>query len=107
MDFYMYHGRLDPDGGPSDEDGNCIDNWGFEGPRLAGVTGFHCTYGVDGHWNLWFDKPTSADIAEALTGWDRWEDCALTVAFSTDNSLVSIFNTAKQRAEYFGDWGIK
>lgn len=107
MDFYMLHGRLSAEGGPTDTDGVEIDDWGFDGPRLAGVNGFHCTYGIDGYWNLFFTDPEAADAAAALTGWEKWEDNALTVAFSPDNDLVQIHNPTTDRAEYFGDWGIK
>lgn len=110
MNFYMHHGRTDPDGLPQvlGEDGTPrdVDDWGFEGPRLSGVIGFHSTYGSQGHWNLWFDEPTSADIAHALTGWEFWDDCALTVRFSPDDSLVAIRDAAYNRDHYFADWGI-
>lgn len=111
MDFYMLHGRTAPDGPPQsiDDKGNVtdIDDWGFDGPRLGGVVGFHCTYGASGHWNLWFDEPTSADIAQALTGWERWDDCALTVRFSDDGTLVAIRDRDYNRDHFFGDWGLK
>lgn len=107
MDFYMYHGRVGDNGPPTDTEGNEVDGWGFDGPRLPGVIGFHCTYGAEGHWNLWFESNAARDAARALTGWEVWEDNALTVTFNSDNSMVRIWNPARNRFEYFGDWGIK
>lgn len=111
MDFYMYHGRTTPDGPPQqlDDKGvpSDVDDWGFEGPRLHGVIGFHCTYGVSGTWTLWFDSKESADEAAAMTGWDRWDETSLEVRFSTDETLVVIRDPRYDRLHYFGDWGIK
>ena len=121
MDFYMHHGRTDPDGAPQslvrykDESTDQgvrieyidIDDWGFEGPRLTGVIGFHCTYGVDGNWNLYFEDKRSADEAQHVTGWHRWDECALTARFSEDNSLLRIDDPEYSVPHYFGDWGIK
>ena len=114
MDFYMYHGRTDPTGPPQaivragdKVEYVDIDDWGFEGPRLKGVIGFHCTYGTSGHWNLWFKSDRAADEAHWLTGWERWDDRALTARFSSDGSLLRINDPAYPRAHYFGDWGIK
>lgn len=117
MDFYMYHGRTDPEGPPQqrivyDDFGNRIeyrdvDDWGFEGPRLKGVVGIHCTYGVQGHWNLYFESNSAANAARLLTGWRMWDDNALTVAFNDDNSMVKIRAAGEDMDHYFGDWGIK
>lgn len=106
MDFYMYHGRLKDHGRATDLDGNEIDDWGFDGPRLHGVVGFHCTYGVYGFWNLWFATEADRATAQKLTGWDEWEDKALTVKFTKGNDMVCIWNQERSRHEYFGDWGI-
>lgn len=111
MDFYMHHGRTDPDGPPQLLDSNGtpfdVDDWGFEGPHLTGCIGFHATYGVQGHWNLYFENSDAANRAEALTGWQRWDDNCLTVDFSTDNSCVRIRDAQFNRDHFFGDWGLK
>lgn len=105
MNLYMHHGRLDPSGPGTDEDGNPVDDWGFEGPRFGGVIGFHCTYGFDGHFNIWFESIEACDAAQRVTGWNYFDDCALTVA--VEENCLRIWNREKQRHEYFGDWGIK
>lgn len=107
MDFYMYHGRLTDKGGPTDVEGNPIDDWGFEGPRLHGCIGFHCTYGVNGHFNVFFEDKAARDAAFEQTGWQAWQDNALTARFSKDDDLLMAWNAARKRWEYFGDWGIK
>lgn len=101
----MLHGRLDPKGSGTDYDGNEVDNWGFNGPTLSGVIGFHCTYGFDGHFNIWFESKEAAAAAAALTGWDLFDDCALTVEMEED--CLRTWNRELERHEYFGDWGIK
>lgn len=114
MDFYMHHGRTDPDGPPQSKvvsehgapEYYDIDAWGFEGPRLKGLIGFHYTYGVGGYFNLWFTDERAANEAAKMTGWDNWGNHALTVRFSDDNSLVMIRDAATGRAEYFGDGGL-
>lgn len=108
----MHHGRTDPDGAPQQRvvysdrvEYIDVDDWGFDGPRLKGVTGFHCTYGVDGHFNLWFESDSAASEAEKLTGWNFWDNNALTVEFSKDNTMVKI-HTRDNEIHYFGDWGL-
>jgi len=107
MDFYMHHGRLDPKGGPEDPPGNPVDGWGFEGPRLQGCIGFHCTYGVDGHFNVFFEDWKARAIARELTGWEPWDETGLTARFSDDNTLLAIEDRCSGVTHYFGDWGIK
>jgi hypothetical protein len=107
MDFYMYHGRLSEDGGATTAEGEPIDDWGFEGPRLQGCIGFHCTYGVDGHFNVFFADKAARDAAFEQTGWKVWEDNALTAEFSSRSDLIKAWNPGRNRWEYFGDWGLK
>jgi hypothetical protein len=102
MDLYIYHGRLDPKGPATDLEGNEVDDWGFEGPRLQGVLGFHCTYDL---FNVFFDSIENADNAQVLTGWEKWDEKVLTLEM-TDN-CVRIYNVKRGRFEYFGDWGMK
>ena len=114
MDFYMYHGRIDPKGSPQAYTRTVegvqysdVDDWGFEGRRLSGVIGFHCTYGPHGHFNLYFEDDRAAKEAQRVTGWDEWEDNALTVRFSPEYDQVRIDDPAFGIPHYFGDWGIK
>lgn len=107
MNFYMLHGRLDPDGQPENPPGSPVDDWGFDGPRLEGVIGFHCTYGTSGYFNVFFEDWKARAIAQAQTGWEAWEDNALTARFSSDDSLLVIKDRISGRDHYFGDWGIK
>lgn len=107
MNLYIYHGRLSEKGGPTDVDGNPIDDWGFEGPTLKECIGFHCTYGVDGRFNVFFASKAARDAAKEQTGWPTWEHKSLTALFSADNDLLKIWNANRGRVEYFGDWGIK
>ncbi len=106
MSFYLYmhHGRLDPSTGGTDEEGNEVDDWGFEGPNLVGVIGTHVTYG---ELRVFFGDATAARVAKALTGWaDGNGDEDLCVNFSEDNSCLRRFNAARGRDEFFGDWGL-
>jgi hypothetical protein len=105
MDLYMSHGRLNPNGTGSDIYGVEIDDWGFEGPRLHGVIGFHCTYGLDGTFAVYFESAEACEAAQALTGWDWWDDRALLL--QTEEDCVRIYNNERKRFEYFGDWGMK
>lgn len=113
MDLYMFHGRTDPNGGPEtktvNSDGTidycAVDDWGFDGPRLKGVVGFHCTYGHSGNFNVYFESNDAMRIAHALTGWSIWCDDALTADFEPDGTLLKIAPEGGT-IEYFGDWGI-
>lgn len=115
MDFYMYHGRTDPKGKPQSvrrQNGQTTyhdveNDWGFDGPRLEGVIGFHCTYGVNGEWNLYFENDSAALEASKLTGWRDIGGSGLTVQFSEDNDMVVIRDLESGKKHYFGDWGIK
>ena len=107
MDFYMHHGRTNPEGGPTTIEGEPVDDWGFEGPRLERCIGFHCTYGAQGHFNVFFEDWQARAIAQAQTGWEKWEDDALTAQFANDGALMVIKDRKSGRTFYFGDWGIK
>lgn len=107
MDFYMYHGRLSESDGATDTEGQPIDGWGFEGPRLEKCIGFHCTYGAEGHFNVFFEDTAARNAAQELTGWPVWNDKALIAQFSSDYTLLKILEPKRFRLEYFGDWGIK
>ena len=103
----MHHGRVSEDSGPTTVDGTPVDDWGFDGPRLKRCIGFHCTYGVVGHFNVWFEDKAARDAAFLETGWEVWDDAALTADFSKANDLIKVWNAKRNRWEYFGDWGVK
>ena len=107
MDFYMYHGRTRDDGGPTSRDGEPVDDFGFEGPRLERCIGFHCTYGAQGDFNVFFEDWQARAIAQAQTGWDTWDDNGLVARFSKGNDLVEIKDRESRALHFFGDWGIK
>jgi hypothetical protein len=93
MRLYMHHGRLDPNGGATDEDGNEIDDWGFTGPDLPNVEGMHVTYTK---MRLFFVDEAAKAYAKALTGWDDGHG---------DNDLF-VPQQSDCLKEFFGDWGI-
>jgi hypothetical protein len=102
MRLYMHHGRLDPDGGATDEDGNEVDDWGFTGPDLPDAIGFHITYG---EMRVFFKNAYAKSLAKSLTGWeDGHGDDDLTVPMC--ENCICRFNAVRQRREYFGDWGL-
>lgn len=98
----IVHGRLDPNGGASDVEGNLIDDWGFDGPRLEGVIGISFTYNT---YSLAFVDKAACDKALALTGWGYGvHEHTLEMRFEED--CLSIWNAERQRHEYFGDWSL-
>lgn len=102
MILRLYHGRLDPDGPATDTEGNVTDDWGFEGPELSGITAIDFTYG---NWMPVFNTHNQAAIAKALTGWDGGNmEYSLTIRTSDRGDLIRIWNGARQRDEYFGDF---
>lgn len=88
MELYLHHGRK-----TADEE---LEDWGFDGPRLQGVTGIHVTYLT--HYSVHFESAEACATAQALTGWDRWDVNALRMLFEDD--LV------KTKDGLFGDWGL-
>jgi len=105
MNLYIYHGRLAPNGGATDIEGNEVDDWGFEGPTLENCVGFHTTYFNEGHFNVYFADEVARKAAQAKTGWKDWDETALTVEM--EDGCLRLFNSERQRTEYFGDWGMK
>lgn len=96
----IWHGRLDPKTGGTDEDGNAIEGWGFDGPFLFRVSGITYTYG-DVHFH--FEDAEACAAAKAKTGWkDAPFENALEAEFEED--CVRIFNTERNRKEFFGDF---
>lgn len=102
LDLYLHHGRLDPNTGGTDEEGNVLDDWGFDGPRLTGVIGTHRTY--DNMMNVFFVNEEAMATAKALTGWEEWDDNALRLR--RVDGCTAIHNAARNRDEFFGDWGL-
>ncbi len=102
FDLYLLHGRLDPTSGGTDAAGHLVDDWGFAGPRLKHCIGVHGTYG---ELHIFFKDVGAATDAKAATGWENWDDTSLVLPMKED--CVVMFNAARNRKEYFGDWGLK
>lgn len=92
FELYLKHGRSDPH--------EKLDDWGFEGPRLAGVIGVHQTYG--NAINVFFKDRQHMLMAKSRTRWDEWDENALTMNWCGD--LVYCCEGAVE--SYYGDWGI-
>ncbi|MDR0770588.1 MAG: hypothetical protein LBE75_05265 [Burkholderiales bacterium] len=95
MELFLYHGRYDSKA--------VMDSWGFDGPRLKGVTGLRYTYT---NLELWFESPEAAQEAKKLTDWadgafekslEITESHGMVVCHLTDENGAT-------RAAYFGDW---
>ena len=76
MILHLFHGRTDP----AEE----MDNWGFDGPRLAGVVGVHMTYLSE--LKVAFESVAARQAAEAVTGWQN--DAAQTLIVSITDDLI-------------------
>lgn len=101
MKLHLYHGRTTMEG-PTDEDGNIVDDWGFEGPVLEGVKALSWTYGC--HY-VHFESKHACDLAQARVGWNNGHfDSSLIMAFEED--CVRTFNIKRNRSEFFGDWSL-
>lgn len=102
MILHLYHGRLTHDGPATDTEGNEVDDWGFEGPKLLGVKSLVWTYG---NIAVLFIDHEAYKEAEAQTKWiDAPFDNSLVVSAHKDT--VRTFNTARVRYEFFGDWSL-
>lgn len=98
----MFHGRLSYAGGATDEEGKELDDWGFTGPELLDVVGFHVTYG---DMRVYFKNQAARDRAKEQTGWDfGFDEKDLDVPFPKSGDCLRIWNKARERYEYFGDW---
>lgn len=102
MKLFIYHGRLAPDTGATDVDGNDVDDWGFEGPELTGIKWQDFTYN---NFYIGFRTEEDRERARKLTGWqDGVHGDDLIVEFSDDRDLIRIHNAERNRDEFFGDW---
>jgi hypothetical protein len=98
----IVHGRLDPYGPATDLEGNEIEDWGFDGPRLEGVCGISFTYNT---FSLTFVDEESYKRAKALAGWkDGVGGQDLEMEFVGD--CLQVWNEERGRHEYFGDWSL-
>lgn len=93
FELYLLHGRNAPD--------EKLEDWGFDGHRLQGVTGIHQTYGNP--VNVFFVDREAMLNAKARTGWEEWDENALTMKWRED--LVYTIEGAVE--SYYGDWGLK
>lgn len=108
MNFFLWHGRLDPRGPGSDLDGNKVEDWGFDGPTLSNVERLTMTYGK---LFLHFKDEVSWERAKEQTGWDKgFHDSDLIVPLPARDDVsdcIQIYNRDRERFEYFGDWSCK
>lgn len=88
----MFHGRKDPDA--------VMEDWGFDGPTLTGITCIKCTYG---EIRAYFDSKKALKKARKATGWTEFGDGSLELSFVGD--LLAIHPKGK-KPRYFGDWEI-
>lgn len=101
MKLHLYHGRTTMEG-PTDEDGNFVDDWGFEGPVIDGVKAMSWTYGCP---FVHFESKEACNHAQALVGWsDGNFENSLEIEFEAD--CVRTFNIKRNRSEFFGDWSL-
>lgn len=92
--LYMFHGRVNPD--------EQLEDWGFEGPTLDGIIGFHNTYLTT--YRVKFVDKASYDKALTITGWNTWADASdlmLELQFTGD----MLYTVANGESKYYGDWG--
>lgn len=102
MRLRIWHGRLDPNKGATDILGNPVDDWGFEGPELSNVTGISYTYN---EFYVHFLDEAAYTLAQILTGWrSAPHEHTLEMAFKAD--CLELYNSARERHEYFGDWDL-
>lgn len=102
MKLQIFHGRLREDTGGTDLSGNEVDDWGFEGPVLEGVTGVDFTYGS---LYFLFEDDAALQRAKYQTGWrDGVHGNDLEMEFGDGGSLISLMNFERERREYFGDY---
>ncbi len=92
FDLYIQHGRKHP----TEE----LDDWGPNGPKLKNCIGIHSTYK---NMYAYFETPRDCEVAEQLTGWERWEANSLVMKYH-DKLLVAKFENGD--IGYFGDWGL-
>ena len=92
MRLLLLHGRNDPN--------EVMSDWGFNGPTLYGVVAVHFTYGVP---NVYFESVATAVAARAATGWEYWDDDALTMTIAQD----MVTTTEDNKACYYGDWELQ
>lgn len=93
FDLYLHHGRHDP--------AQDMANWGFDGPRISGVTGTHWTYGT---WQIVFSSAAAAKAAQEETGWNIGNDDNMLEMPVHEDLAVA---TGKDEVRcYYGDWGL-
>lgn len=92
----LIHGRFDPE--------ETLEDWGFNGPDLAGVEALHVTYQQT--FVLHFEDAHAASKAHALTGWPLWDENALELTFHDDMLKVCPIASDGPIA-YYGDYEIQ
>lgn len=73
-----------------------MDDWGFNGPRLGGVSYFHVTYGLT--MTAGFADKTAYEAAQVATGWDSWDEGDFCLEVPLADGCI------KTKDGFFGDW---
>ena len=102
MILHLYNGRLAHDGPRTDAEGNEVDDWGFEGPKLPGAKSVVWTYGGIA---FLFEDHAAYKYAKHYT---RWPDAPFdnSLHLQVDADVVRTFNPDRVRYEFFGDWSL-
>lgn len=91
MKLITLHGRNNPE--------QPMNDWGFDGPDIDGIVALHVTYNAT--HVLHFATVGAAKKAAEITGWEVWDNRALSLQFRDDMLYMPA------RGEYYGDWEIQ
>lgn len=92
MTLHMVHGRCNPD--------QDMDDWGFEGPTLFGVSSYYVTYNTT--FRLQFETEEIAKFYQEITGWCFWDPATATLEVSMRDDMIHI----PACDAFFGDWDV-
>lgn len=98
LELELFHGRINPE--------EKLDDWGFNGPSLVGITDLYC---INGTHTIWFASAENFKEAHKLTDWPYGhDDCTLEIPFQ-DRFVVCrhIDAEGKSTTAYFSDWCLK
>lgn len=88
MKLKLLHGRTTPD--------EELDDWGFDGPTLEGVSYVHSAYTM---FTVGFQTVELAEKAQELTGWRLFDSKVLQMQF--EGEMV------KTKQGFFGDFEVQ
>lgn len=89
MRLVPLHGRDDPE--------REMDDMGYSGPIITGIKAIHVTYMME--INIYFGDQTAAVAAQKATGWDWWDENALSVRMHKDLICMD--------GKFYGDWELQ